>query len=112
MKNNFLDIGIDIVNKTHFNNVSINFVKRFLTKKEYFEYLNLEENYRINFISGRWAAKEAVYKAISKYKKINLIDIEILSDENKKPFCTNIQNISLSISHTDYYSLAIAILNY
>lgn len=109
MKNSLYEIGIDIVNKSHFNNVSDNFVKRFLTKKEYLEYLNLENSYKINFLSGRWAAKEAIYKAISNYKKINLINIEILYDKNRKPFCSNIDNVSISISHSDNYSIAMAI---
>lgn len=112
MKSNFFEVGIDIVNKKYFKNDFNNFGKRFLTKNEYNEYLKIDQNYKINYLSGRWAAKEAIYKAISKFIKINLIDIEILYDESKKPFCSNINNVSISISHTDNYSIAMAMLNY
>lgn len=112
MKNNICEIGIDIVNKIHFINSPIHFIKRFLTNNEYLEYLQVEKEYKVNFLSGRWAAKEAIYKAISKFKKINLLNIEILYDENKRAFCSNIDNISLSISHTDNYSIAIAIVKF
>ena len=65
--------------------------------------------------AARFAAKEAVYKAISTNPTIRWKDIEITNDENGKPCCTvhvpNFAgNILLSISHTHTYAVANAII--
>lgn len=82
---------------------------RILTKNELNE-LNLRKGYeRINYLSGRWAAKEAIYKALYSYYNTNLINIEILNDKNGKPYCNNFKNAKISISHTKKYSIAFCI---
>ena len=77
----------------------------------------------IRFISGRFAAKEAVLKSLGLVMEdgIPLTDIQILRSKKGKPQVQlkgslksvseklGITSIQLSISHSRYYSLAFAI---
>ncbi|MBF0479824.1 MAG: holo-ACP synthase [Candidatus Omnitrophica bacterium] len=64
----------------------------------------------------RFAAKEAVFKAISDNPHITWKDIEIVNDNHGKPVCrmTNgtyhDRNILISLSHSKYYAVAHAII--
>lgn len=65
--------------------------------------------------AGRFAAKEAVIKALVDIKDLRWTDIEIINDASGKPRCTvahkNLrQSIHISISHTDKYATAFAII--
>ena len=64
--------------------------------------------------AARFAAKEAVYKAIDD-KSIGWKDIKILNDKDGKPFCSiqreGFKNkILISISHSQNYAVANAII--
>ena len=73
--------------------------------------------------AARFAAKEAVFKAISeqlesKYN-IDWKDIEVVSDENGRPSIKihrvdtkNIENIDISISHCKEYAIANVVVLY
>ncbi|MBF0484411.1 MAG: holo-ACP synthase [Candidatus Omnitrophica bacterium] len=64
----------------------------------------------------RFAAKEAVFKAIGDNPHITWKDIEIVNDLNGKPVCrmTNGEyqdrKILISLSHSKYYAVAHAII--
>jgi holo-[acyl-carrier protein] synthase len=62
-------------------------------------------------LAGRFAVKEAFFKAIG--KKVDWLDVEIRNREGGEPYLLykNIEqsDISLSISHEDDYSVAIVI---
>ena len=66
-------------------------------------------------LAGRFAAKEAVFKALGN-TKLNLKEVEILNDKNGKPFCEVLNNkakdcqILVSISHVKNYAVANAII--
>ena len=65
--------------------------------------------------AGRFAAKEAVIKALPSIKDLQWTDIEIINDASGKPHCTvaykNLkQSIHISISHTNKYATAFAII--
>lgn len=107
--NNKFFIGVDITNNNRFIDMEEKTIKRILTQKEYIQYMNKLPEYKHLFLAGRWAAKEACYKAINKYINISINNIEILNDENGIPYCTNINNISISISHEKDYTIANAI---
>ena len=63
---------------------------------------------RREFLAGRFSAKEAVVKALDVPKLVK--DIEILNDENGKPYCTlEGYKIHISISHETEYSCAYAL---
>lgn len=83
----------------------------FLTMKEQFIADGLHsEQRKAEWIAGRFAAKEAVYKAIHKEYACMISDIEILSDEQGAPACKiALYDIQLSIAHEREYAIAYAI---
>jgi len=64
-------------------------------------------------LAARFAAKEAVIKAISKDQPLALKDIFILNRENGAPYCKFKKNIGinifLSITHIEDYAVACAV---
>ncbi len=64
-------------------------------------------------IAARFAAKEAVIKAISKEYPLALTDIFILNKKNGAPYCKFKKNIDidifLSITHVEDYAVACAV---
>ncbi|UCC95377.1 MAG: holo-ACP synthase [Candidatus Omnitrophota bacterium] len=64
-------------------------------------------------LAARFAAKEAVIKAISKEHPLSLKDIAILNRENGAPYCQFKKNIGidifLSITHIEDYAIACAV---
>lgn len=107
-----LGIGIDIVENERVKKLLNNdFTKKILTKKEFFLFSNLPGKKQLLFLCGRFAAKEAVIKALSNFEDLNMLDIEILNNSLGKPIvnCNN-HNILLSISHENKYTIAEAIL--
>ena len=65
--------------------------------------------------AGRFAAKEAVIKALSDISQLQWKDIKILNLNNGKPYCV-LNNkkfqgaIQVSISHTRTYAIAFALI--
>ena len=63
------------------------------------------------WVAGRFAAKEAIYKAIHAIHACTLCDIEILSDDDGAPYCTMEEYaIQVSIAHEKAYAIAYAIV--
>jgi len=64
-------------------------------------------------LAARFAAKEAVIKAISKEYPLALTDIMILNKENGAPYCKFKKDIGidifLSITHIEDYAVACAV---
>ena len=98
------------------------FKERVYTEKE-IEYCESKNVQKYQSYSGRFAAKEAIFKALStlikvKYK-IKWTDFEIINDKKGKPnvqINTNIldksliKNIDVSISHCKEYATAVCII--
>jgi holo-[acyl-carrier protein] synthase len=68
-------------------------------------------------LAARFAAKEAVLKAIGDNNQIGWHDIKIFNDRHGRPICTlsnkkdkNKTEILISISHTKEYAVASAII--
>lgn len=113
-----LKVGIDIESVKRFRSLlnSKYKLKRIFSSHEY--------NYAINKINpeqtfaGIWCAKEATIKAFGKKKKLNVKQIEIRCSKNNPPEAVVSKNIklnlkysiSISISHTEDYASAVAIL--
>ncbi|QAT17112.1 holo-[acyl-carrier-protein] synthase [Candidatus Velamenicoccus archaeovorus] len=87
------------------------FLKRVYTAKELA--YSRSKRHPLQHLAARFAAKEAIFKALGNSPKLNFRDIEIINDVNGRPFC-RIKNrktsIALSLSHTDHYAVASAIL--
>ena len=80
------------------------------------EYCNSHKEPYIH-LSGKYAAKEAVKKALLSakiVKNIQLIDIEVLNNKDKSPYIKliNVNNIkcNVSISHDGDYAIAFVIV--
>lgn len=121
---NILDIGIDIVEIERIKD-ALNRNKRFLEKiftEEEIEYFKSKQ-FRAETIAGNFAAKEAISKAIGTgIRNFNFIDIEVLRNNLGKPIVKtynnlnkmcidyNVSEIKVSISHSDKYAVANAIV--
>ena len=114
-------IGTDIVNLSRIKRIILDKGSRFLshiyTENEQ-SICNAKISAHIHY-GGKFAAKEAVKKVLLKLNnKVNipLSRIEIQNDIDGAPFVIlfdrrcNIDNIQISISHTDEYATATAIL--
>ena len=114
-------IGTDIVQISRINKIITNYGQRFLshvfTENEQ-SICNLKVSPHIHY-GGKYAAKEAVKKAIlsskaSNYIPLNTIEIQNNDDGSPKVILINnmgrLENIQISISHTDEYATATAIL--
>ena len=95
------------------------FLDHFLTARE-----KEESAGRLSYYAGRWAAKEAIAKALGCGigARCSFTDIEILNDESGKPLASlsgaaqrtaaelHVGRIHLSISHEKNYAAAVAVL--
>ncbi|HZK33323.1 MAG TPA: NAD(P)H-hydrate dehydratase [Tissierellaceae bacterium] len=122
--NNKIKIGVDIVNINRIEKILISkrdqFLNKLFTEKE-IKYISTK-NYKANTIAGMFASKEAVSKALgSGIGYINWQDIEVLHNENGKPYISinvklgktmnelGLNDFEISISHERDYAIAIAI---
>ena len=122
-----LGIGVDIVQNKRIKFLINNkrFIKRIIKKNE-IKFFNEKIN-KVEYLSKRFAAKEALAKALGTgfRKKLQFRDIEILNDKIGKPyylkskkidkiilkkFNINKYNLFLSISDEKDYSIAFTIL--
>ena len=115
-------IGTDIVAVSRIQKIihdhSERFKKHTFTENEK-KYCDLKPNPAIHY-AGRFAAKEAVKKALYSSKIINsidFVDIEILSSNSgvpevqiSHPDLKNIQ-VKISISHIEEYAIAFALVS-
>lgn len=97
-------IGVDIVDLRRIEKNKIALARKILTDNELLIFNNLSAKKRqIEFLGGRFAGKEAYFKAVS--TKVSFKDIEILNDENGKPY-VNQENIHISLAHENEYAIA------
>ncbi|MFV0382366.1 MAG: holo-ACP synthase [Breznakia sp.] len=97
-------VGCDIVEIKRIVKTKEAFAKRILTKREYALYKTYKEERSVEFLAGRFAAKEAIVKAMG--QALLLSDIEILY-KNKKPVCKREgYNLHISIAHEKNYAIA------
>ena len=108
-------IGIDIIKiekiKSSLEKWGQSFLDRVFNKEE-LEKISQGKMY-YQRIAARFAAKEAVIKAISKEYPLALTDILILNKENGAPYCKLKKNVGLdiflSITHIEDYAVASAV---
>ena len=117
--------GTDIIEinriKEAIESLQEKFINKIYTKKE-IEYCESKNKQKYQHYAGKFAAKEATFKALSQLLKnkydLNWSDIEILNNKNAKP--TIIINkkiekyfdIDISISHCKKYATATAVIIY
>lgn len=90
------------------------FADRVLTEKELSLFKELKNSRQMEFLAGRYAAKEAFSKAYGTgIGKLSFQDMEILPDEKGKPVVTRSPfegNVWVSISHSSNTIIAQVIL--
>lgn len=112
--------GVDIIEisriKESIENLGERFINRVFTEKE-IEYCESKKNQKYQHYAARFAAKEAVFKALSwkledKYA-ICWKDIEVVDDKQGRPSLNiigmnlnDIENIDISLSHCKEYAVA------
>lgn len=101
-------IGCDIVAIKRFRSNARQLAERVLTPQEKILYEALSEIRRPEWLAGRFAAKEAIVKAIG--QGLTLSQISVLSDFEGKPVCA-IEGylVLVSISHEAEFAIAYAI---
>lgn len=118
--------GTDIIEieriKDSIEDLGENFIKRVFTDKE-IAYCESRKNQKYQHYAGRFAAKEAIFKAISiklddKYS-VCWKDFEIINDNQGRPKVNllnlatdKIESIDVSISHCKLYATANAVVMY
>ena len=113
--------GTDIIEinriKDSIESLGETFKNKIYTEKE-IEYCESKKNAKYQHYAGRFAAKEAIFKAVSDLLndkfEISWKDAEVLNDLNGKPKITfenegleeKIESIDISISHCKEYAVA------
>lgn len=111
-------IGIDLLEIKRIEQLvsrKPNFTKRILTVREEAHYQKLSKHRQIEFLAGRFAAKEAFSKALGTGvgAEFSFLDIEILPNTENKPVVETTHypgTIHVSISHSEEFVVAQVIL--
>jgi holo-[acyl-carrier protein] synthase len=109
-------IGIDIIELSRIEEIIARqrkLIDRILTDREKQTFEQLSERRRIEFLAGRFAAKEAYSKAVGTGigKEVSFLDIEIETDDLGKPHIVKpMIQAHLSISHSRDYAVAQVII--
>lgn len=110
--------GIDLVDLNRIKElVSDRFIDRILSESEKKLYENIAaENTKLSFLGGRFAAKEALFKAIrSGHGKTYYKDFSVLHREDGSPYVeteyfTQGEIIHLTITHTEQFAICFAVI--
>jgi holo-[acyl-carrier protein] synthase len=114
--------GTDIIEINRIKDSIEEYGERFL-KKIYTEaeinYCESHHNNKYQHYAGRFAAKEALFKAVSSILEVNNLDwnyFEIINDNSGKPKAeinnNRIKSIDISISHSKENAVAMAVVLY
>jgi len=109
-------IGIDIIELSRIEEImkkQIKFIDRILTPNEKNRFEAVGGKRKVEFLAGRFAAKEAFSKANGTGigKDLSFLDIEIGTDAFGKPFIVKPEvKAHLSISHSKEYAVAQVII--
>ncbi|RFU67387.1 holo-ACP synthase [Peribacillus saganii] len=86
------------------------FADKILTNQERERYSELSEGRKIEFLAGRFAAKEAFSKAYGTGigSEVSFLDIEICTDGKGKPYVSKpfSKGVHLTITHSREYAAA------
>ena len=108
--------GIDIVEISRIRSAVTKWGDRFLTRVFNPQEIAYAQSHTLPYqhFAGRFAAKEAIYKALGD-RAVSWKDITIVNDDSGKPSCsvkglTAGRSIHISISHSKYYAVANAVV--
>ena len=122
----YISCGTDIIEveriRDCIENIGEKFLKRIFTDKE-IEYCESKKMQKYQHYAGRFAAKEAAFKAVSKTLdnkySVSWKDFETINDKQGRPKLNlvnikteNIQSIDISIAHCNLYATANVVILY
>lgn len=115
MQNNVIDLGIDLVQNSRIKSALAQpgFLEKILSPSEQEEYFLRQGTKRLEYLCGRYAAKEAIIKTLMTVTKIvpDYNTIEIKTGDYGEPIVVFANlNIKVSISHCSEYTIAEALL--
>lgn len=107
-------IGIDLVEFDRIKQMKREtFAKRILSEVELNQYKEIKlDRQKLNFLAGRFAAKEAYTKAYQSFDTpLNMADVSVLNNQQGAPYIQspyrNQDKVLLSLSHSEHYVVAI-----
>ena len=109
-----IGVGVDLVEISRFKELRLN--DNFLTRI----FSHSEKNLEVQSLAGRFAAREALYKALPDKTIFNLKDIEIINRIDGKPeFVFNndllkffiLNGVYLTISHSSEHAIAMVVID-
>lgn len=118
---NNINLGVDIVlvdriNKILNSKTKSRFLNKIFSRSEISDSKNRQN--QSEYFSGRFAAKEAIKKALSSYDETNMHSfksLEILNSKSGKPYVLidskKQSNINISIAHDGNYAIAFCVAN-
>ena len=98
-------VGIDIVS---IKRIDIKIALKVLSKNELELFENMSSLRKKEFLAGRFAIKEAIYKAGIKEK---FTDMNIKYNDDNSIYLDNFDDVKISISHEKEYAIGFAIVN-
>jgi len=102
-------VGIDIVSikriEKLYQNYGIRLLKRILSEEEYKYFQNRTK--KLEFLAGRFAAKEAITKVLDKPCPLSSLTIDY--SYGNRPFLRGHPDIFISISHDGDFAIAVAV---
>ncbi len=99
-------IGIDVADLSRIKDDPA-FIRRVLTAEEQEELAQRKsQSRRIEYIGGRFAAKEALFKATG---DMNWLGYSILNGENGKPYVKDHPELDVSITHDGGIAAAVVL---
>lgn len=110
--------GIDIIELQRIEEIirrKPRFIEKVLTETERLQYFQLKRTRQVEFVAGRFAAKEAFVKACGTgiSAAFGWHDIEVKKELSGKPYIVAAhykENVHLSISHSAAYAIASVII--
>jgi len=118
---NNINLGVDIVlvdriNKILNSKTKSRFLNKIFSRSEISDSKNRQN--QSEYFSGRFAAKEAIKKALSSYDETDILSfksLEILNSKSGKPYVLidskKQSNINISIAHDGNYAIAFCVAN-
>ena len=118
---NNINLGVDIVLVDRINKIlnskkKSRFLSKIFSRSEISDSKNRQN--QSEYFSGRFAAKEAIKKALSSYDETGMSSfkaLEILNSESGKPYVLinskKQSNINISIAHDGNYAIAFCVVS-